>query len=86
MVCKYRQEGICINDHSPAYDRECPVQELTGLCAHEELEDEIYVLTPEGCAMEALNYVGCRMSEQDFDAFWGEFSRLMAKFGYVREE
>lgn len=55
------------------------------MCAHEELEDEIYVLAPEGCAMAALNYAGCRMSEQDFDAFWGEFSRLMKQFGYVRE-
>lgn len=85
MVCKYNQEGVCTNDQCPAYDRECPAQELTGLCAHEELEEEILVLTPEGCATAALNYVGCHMSSQDFDSFWAEFSRLMTQFGYVRE-
>ena len=86
MVCKYRQEGICINDQCPAYDKECPVQELTGLCAHEELEEEICVLTPEGCAMAALNHVGYHMSERDFIEFWNEFIRLMRRDGYIYEE
>ena len=46
MKCEYNQEGICVNDECPAYDRECPVPELRGVCSHEELVDEEFMLTP----------------------------------------
>lgn len=84
MVCKYDQEGVCINDQCPAYDRECPVPELRGVCSHEELVDEEFVLMPKGCAMAAFGAAG--LDGNRFDVFWEEFVRLMERDGWIREE
>ena len=83
MKCEYNQEGICVNDECPAYDRECPVQELTGLCTHEELEEEEFILTPKGCASAAFGVAG--LNGNRFDAFWDEFVRLMEQGGLIKE-
>lgn len=83
MKCEYNQEGICVNDECPAYDRECPVPELRGVCSHEELVDEEFMLTPRGCAMVAFAEAG--LDGNRFDVFWAEFVRLMKRNGYIQE-
>ena len=68
---------------------ECPVPDTEGICRYEDrTEEEVWKLTPKGCACVALEHAGFVKSSLDdaCDVFWEEFSRLMDLCGYIKEE
>lgn len=90
MECKFCDSytGICMNSKSPMCGDDCPVPDTEGLCKHEVREEEICKLTPKGCAAAALMKANLINSTSDpaIDVFWEEFSLLMEKCEYVKEE
>lgn len=90
MPCKYCEEftGVCFNPESPMRGDACPVPDTEGLCRFEDREAEVYKLTPKGCAVAALidAHLVNRSDDPQVNAFWDSFSKLMEKFGYVKEK
>ena len=90
MCCKYCDDysGICFNPDSPMRADVCPVPDVEGVCKYEEREEDVYVLTPNGCAAVALQETGLIESVDDdrFDVFWEKFTELMQRYGYVHAE
>lgn len=60
MECKYcdAYTGVCTNGECPMVANACPVPDTEGLCRYEDREEEIYKLTPKGCAVSALMNAG----------------------------
>jgi hypothetical protein len=66
----------------------CPVPDTPGVCKHEELvedyEDEVYVLTPKGCFISAVqDHLDTDL--EVIEAIWRDFSHLMKQFGYIKD-
>ena len=63
----------------------CPVPDVEGVCKFEVREEEIYVLTPSGCATCALMDAEPVESIDDprVEIFWEKFTSLMDRFGYT---
>lgn len=90
MPCKHCDEfsGVCFNPDSPMRADECPVPDVEGVCKYEDREEEVLTLSPKGCALVALMDAKLVRTTDDpqIDVFWDSFSKLMEKFGYVKEE
>lgn len=90
MVCKYCDDysGICSNADCPMVADHCPVPDMEGVCKYEDRTEEVYKLTPKGCAVAALTTAGLIKSSSDsaIDAFWEDFEQLMERFGYIHHE
>ena len=90
MECKYCDDytGICTNPECPLRADACPVPDTEGICKYEDRAEEVYKLTPKGCAVAALMSAGLIKSSLDpaVDAFFEDFERLMKSNGYVRTE
>lgn len=89
MPCKYCEEftGVCFNPESPMRGDTCPVPDTEGICRFEDREEEIYKLSPKGCAIVALMDAHLLNGRDDsrIEVFWDSFSMLMEKFGYAKE-
>lgn len=89
MECNFCDSftGVCTNGECPMRGECCPVPDTEGVCKFECREEESYVLTPKGCAIDALMAARLIQNANDpaVDIFWAEFSELMKKFGYVLE-
>ena len=90
MECKYCDDltGICTNGDCPMCADACPVPDTEGICKYEQREERAHKLTPKGCASIALKDAKLVSSTTDpaVDVFWGSFTHLMEKFGYVSQE
>lgn len=89
MKCKFCDDftGVCVNPECPMRGDCCPVTDMEGLCRFECREEEVYSLTPKGCAISGLMAIGAIKGTDDpaVETFWTEFTLLMKKFGYVNE-
>ena len=89
MECKYCDEftGVCTNGDCPMRGDCCPVPDTEGICKYEEREEELYVLSPKGCASVALMDAGlvAKSNDSRIDVFWEHFTDLMNRFGYIQE-
>ena len=90
MNCKFCDEftGVCRNPECPMRGDCCPVPDTDGVCKFEDRKEEVWALSPKGCASMALQDAHLVQSSLDpaVDLFWNSFHRLMQKFGYVAEE
>ena len=87
--CKFCDDftGVCYNTECPMLGDCCPVPEMDGVCKFECREAEIYVLTPKGCAISALQDAGLVQGPGDpaVDLFWNSFHSQMVQMGYAAE-
>lgn len=90
MECKFCDvyTGVCTNHECPMVADACPVQDMEGICKHEERVERLYKLTPKGCATAALMAAGLIKTSSDpaVEAFWKDFAGLMERYGYIQEE
>jgi hypothetical protein len=88
MICKYYHDEFCTNDQCLMRADYCPVPDNPGVCMYEELveepEDNIYVLTPKGCLIAAVQD-HLEVDLEVIEAIWYDFSILMRQFGYTKE-
>ena len=88
MECKFCDTftGICTNADCPMVADNCPVPDTEGICKFEDREEEVYKLTPNGCATVALMDAGmvATMDDPRIDVFWQHFSELMERCGYIQ--
>lgn len=89
MFCKHCDDytGICTNGDCPMCGDCCPVPDAEGICKYEERVEEVYKLTPKGCACAALMDAKLIDSIDDpaVGVFFDSFQRLMAEHGYIQE-
>lgn len=86
MNCRYNHDEFCVNDQCPMCGDYCPVPDDDGVCRYEWREEECWTLTPKGCLNAAMIATGIKVTDDELDALWDDFSALMKQFGYVEEE
>ena len=90
MKCNFCDDftGVCFNPDCPMRGDCCPVPDTEGVCKFECREEEVYTLTPRGCAACALVEAGLIKGCMDpaADLFFDKFQELMKKCGYIKEE
>lgn len=85
MDCLYYDEsGMCCNAECPVRGDECPVPDVEGLCMYEDRSEDLYKLTPEGCAACAL--LDCKLvasvDDPAVDSFVYLFLDALRNCGY----
>lgn len=81
MECRYNHQEFCTNDQCPMCGDYCPVPDYDGVCKYEERE-EVWILTPKGCFMAALDKNDVHIADDYLNSIWKDFIDLMSKFGY----
>lgn len=85
MECKFNHDEFCTNDQCPMCGDYCPVPDYEGVCKYEEREEEVWMLTPKGCLVAALEKHNIYINDV-IDKVWEDYSSLMIRLGYAEEE
>ena len=82
MECIYNKDEFCTNDQCPMCADYCPVPDNEGVCKYEERKEEVWMLTPKGCLLAALDKNSVYIDDEYLNHVWNDFVDLMGKFGY----